>query len=78
MLWQTILGSLMTVCISVIVNTYLFGKRTGNQETKMESLVDDCKSLKDDVKKIRSAFEAYTGISVEGDNFRPRRRGEHD
>lgn len=77
-MWQMILGSLATICISIIANTYLFGKRAGNQETKVEFLDANYTSLRLEVSKIRTAFESYTGRSVEGVDFRPRRRGEHD
>lgn len=84
-IWQFIFGSLATFCITILGNTYIFGRRAGNQEAKLESLCQDLQDAKDEysslrseMTKIRSAFESYTGRSVEGVDFRSRRRGEHD
>jgi hypothetical protein len=83
--WDGLLATVFGTAVSIVINSYIYGKRAGNQEKAVETLEkemgDACRDrdwLRAELVKVRSAFEAYTGYSVEGDNFRPRRRGEHD
>ena len=72
--WQELVFGFLTLCGTLVVNAFLFGRRVGTMEQDNRTLVKETEFLKKEVARLRSAVEAYTGVSLEGVKFR--RRGD--
>jgi hypothetical protein len=72
--YQALVFGLLTICASLVVNAFLFGRRVGTMEQQNKALREDNIFLRSEAARLRSAIEAYTGVSLEGVRFR--RRGD--
>lgn len=71
--WQELVFGFLTLCGTLVVNAFLFGRRVGTMERDTLTIAKENEFLRKQVALLRSAVEAYTGVSLEGVKFRGRR-----
>jgi hypothetical protein len=71
--WQELIFGFLTLCATLVANAYLFGRRVGSMLEETKTLKKENDFLKSECARLRSAIEAYTGVSLEGVRFRQRR-----
>jgi hypothetical protein len=75
--YQWLVSLILTVGVTLIANSFFFGRRVGTMEQENKFLKESNTFLRNECALLRSAFEAYTGVSLEGVRFRRGNRGDN-